>query len=264
MDEEMFKTGMNDDSIGDFTNAKSVFQLLIETYPKSKYSPAAMKELYEIEPYGGNDFAGLKVFYSTNDSIIADSSLSQLGAFLANKCDIQMHNYPDAISWYENRIQNSTDPNDSVFAVIDLGDLYTTMDTTGNKPIFIGSMPQYKPSSRAQYMATRDSLIFLLPFPKDPLKKNISKLKYGQLLQNVPNPFNSSTDIYFKLLGAVNADIKIYDSWGRLKQVIPITNLTDGMQKTTYSTSDLPSGIYEYALTINGKRTDIKKMIIMK
>jgi hypothetical protein len=70
--------------------------------------------------------------------------------------------------------------------------------------------------------------------------------------------------IYFKLLGAVNADIKIYDSWGRLKKVIPITNLTDGLQKITYSTSNLPSGIYEYALTINGKRTDTKKMVVMR
>ncbi len=263
-DEQMFNTGMSYDSIGYYTDAINVFQLLVETYPKSTYALAAMKELFSTEPYAGNDFSGLKTFYLTNDSILADTSLTQLGDFLANKCDIQLQNYPEAISWYENRIQNSTNPNDSVFAIIDLGHLYTIMDTTGNRPIFIGSMPQYKPKSKVKYVAYRDSLIFLLPFTKDPLKKSIGKLQNGQLLQNVPNPSNSSTDFYFKLFGAENADIKIYDSWGQLKQVIPITNLSDGTKKITFNTSNLPAGIYEYSLSINEQRTDIKKMIVIR
>jgi hypothetical protein len=117
---------------------------------------------------------------------------------------------------------------------------------------------------KAKYVAYRDSLIFLLPFTKDPLKKSITNLQNGQLLQNVPNPTGTSTDFYFKLFGAANADIKIYDSWGRLKQVIPITNLSDGTQKITFNTSNLPSGIYEYALTINERRTDTKKMVVTR
>jgi parallel beta-helix repeat protein len=263
-DETIYNIAMNDVDSGNFTEAVNLFQFLVVTYPKSEYAKASMKALFETEYYASNDYGGLKFFYLTNDSILSDTSLTELGDFLANKCDIKLNNIGDAISWYENRIQNSVDANDSVFAVIDLGDLYSSMDTTGNKSMIMGSLPQYRPKSMAQYIANRDSLIFLLPFPTDPLKKSIHKLKSGQLLQNVPNPFSSSTDFYFKLLCAVNADIKIYDSWGRLKQVIPITNLTDGTQKITYSTSDLPSGLYEYTLTINGKRTDTKKMIVMR
>lgn len=263
-DEVMYNTAMSDDSIGDYSDAKSVFQLLVETYPKSTFALAAMKQLFEIEPYAGNNFSNLKVFYLTNDSILADTTLTQLGDFLANKCDVQMQNYGSAISWYENRIQNSTDPNDSVFAIIDLGHLYTIMDTTGNRPTFIGSMPQYKPKSKAKYVIYRDSLIDLLPFPKDPLKKSITKLQSGQLLQNVPNPSNSSTDIYFKLFGATDASIRIYNSWGQLKQILPITDLKDGTQKITFDTSILPAGIYEYTLTINDKRTDTKKMVVIR
>ncbi len=263
-DADMYNTAINYVDSSNFSEAMNLFQLLVVTYPKSLYAQASMKAMFETEFYAGNDFSDLKMFYLTNDSILADTSLTQLGDFLANECDIQMQNYGSAISWYENRIQNSTDPNDSVFAIIDLGDLYTIMDTTGNKPIFIGSMPQYRPKSKAQYVAYRDSLIFLLPFTKDPLEKNIKKLQNGQLLQNIPNPSSSSTDFHFRLFGAANADIRIYDSWGRLKQVIPITNLRDGIQKITFNTSNLPSGIYEYALTINEKRTDIKKMIVIR
>lgn len=223
-----------------------------------------MKAMFETESTFGYDLSDLKVFYLTNDSILADSSLTQLGDFLANYCDVQMQNYPQAISWYENRIQNSTDPNDSVFAIIDLGHLYTIMDTTGDRPIYTGSMPQYKPQSKAKYVAYRDSLMFLLPITKDPLKKSIAKLQNGQLLQNVPNPAGSSTDFYFKLVGATHADIKIFNSLGQLKKIIPIAELRNGIQKITFDTSILSPGIYVYSLSINEKRTDSKKMIVTR
>jgi hypothetical protein len=263
-DEEMFNTGMSDDSIGDYTDAKSVFQLLVETYPNSEYTPAAMKELFAIEPYAGDNFSGLKTYYLTNDSILADTALAELSGFLANDCNIQLQDWSDAIAWYENQIQNPVSATDSLFAVIDLGHLYLIMDSTGQKSTIIGSMIQYKPKSRAKYVKYRDSLIALLPFPKDPLTKSINKLQNGQLLQNVPNPATSSTDIYFKLFSATNAEIKIYDSWGILKQEIPITDLMDGTHKISFNTSILPAGVYEYSLYINERMTATKKMVVIR
>jgi hypothetical protein len=177
LDEDMYNTGINDVNSENYFAAKSVFQLLVETYPKSDYSRAAMKELFAIEPYVGNDYSGLKSYFLTNDSIVADTALANLGDFLANSCNVQMQDYPDAVAWYENKIQNSTDPTDSVFAIIDLGHLYLMMDTTGNRPGFIGLLPQYKPKTKAKYVTYRDSLINLLPFPKDPVKRSILNYK---------------------------------------------------------------------------------------
>jgi hypothetical protein len=223
-----------------------------------------MKELFAIEPYAGDDFSGLKTYYLTNDSILADTALAELGGFLANDCNIQLQDWSDAIAWYENQILNPVNATDSLFAVIDLGHLYLLMDTTGQKSTIIGSLTQYKPKSRAKYVIYRDSLISLLPFPKDPITKNINKLQNGQLLQNVPNPVTSSTDIYFKLFSATNAEIKIYNSWGQLKQVLPITDLKDGVQKITCSTSLMPAGVYEYSLVMNDRTTDTKKMVVIR
>jgi len=206
----------------------------------------------------------LKTFYLSNDSIIADTTLAQLGKFLANKCDVQLQDWSNAISYYENKIQNSTDPADSVFAIIDLGHLYLTMDTTGQKSTIVGSLTQYKPKSRKKYVAYRDSLISLLPFHKDLLTKSVGKLQNGQLLQNVPNPSNASTDIYFKLFGATDASIRIYNSWGQLKQEIPLTDLADGTHMMSVNTSLFPAGVYEYSLSINERTTDTKKMVVIK
>ncbi len=260
----MFNNGMNYINAGDYTDAKSQFQLLVETYPQSSYAQEAMKELFAIEPYAGNDFNGLKVYYLTDDSIMADSVLTQLGDFLANGCNEKMEDWSDAISWYEDQIENPVNETDSLFAVIDLGHLYLIMDTCSQKSCYIGSLTQYKPKSKPQYVKYRDSLIALLPFPKDPLTKSIKKLQNGQLLQNVPNPATSSTDIYFKLFSATNAEIKIYNSWGQLQQVLPITDLKDGLQKITFNTSTLTAGVYEYSLSINERTTDTKKMVVIR
>ena len=71
-------------------------------------------------------------------------------------------------------------------------------------------------------------------------------------------------DIYFKLFSATNAEIKIYNSWGQLQQVLPITDLKDGLQKITFNTSTLTAGVYEYSLSINERTTDTKKMVVIR
>lgn len=263
-DEAMYNMAVSDVDSGLYTEARNKFQLLVETYPKSVYAKAAMKGMFQIEPYAGNNFSSLQSFYLTNDSILADTSLTRLGDFLANECDVQMHNFPNAISWYEDRILNSADPNDSIFAIIDLGHLYMIMDTTGDRPTFIGSMPEYKPESRAKFVAYRDSLLSLIPFPKDHTKKIASNLKKGQLIKIVPNPSRSSTELYIILFDAVNANIGIYNSLGKLQQTLPITKLSDGQQSILFDTSNLSSGIYECMLNVNGKRADLKKLIVIK
>jgi hypothetical protein len=110
----------------------------------------------------------------------------------------------------------------------------------------------------------RDSLLSLLPFPKDPLKKRTSKIENAELLQNVPNPCNSNTSIYFKVTGLTDALIRIYDCWGRLEQEIPLTDLKDGTQKVNFNTSTLPAGVYQYSLFINNNLTSTRKMVVIK
>lgn len=244
----------------------AVNHALIETYPKSDYAQSAMKELLAIEPDNGNDFNGLRYYFLTNDSIITDTTLARLGNFLANRCNVQMENYPDAISWYEDKIQNPELETDSIFAIIDLGDIYLHMDTSGNRPVFIGSLSQYKPVSKEKFVKYRDSLISLLPVPRKstPLERVLNQPDASQLLQSIPNPTNSSTDIYFKLLNANQAVINIYDSWGKLNNQILISDLNDGVHKTAINTSTLSPGVYEYSLLVNGRLTDSKRMIVVR
>ncbi len=263
-DEAMYDNAMNDVNNGDYSDAKNLFQLLVETYPTSHYAQSSMKELYSIEPYAGNDFASLQLYYLTNDSIMADSTLQDLGGYLANNCSIQLQNWADAMDYYINGIEDPESETDSIFATIDLGHLYFLMDSTNQKSTYAGLISQLVPKTRKSYVKLRDSLIRLLPLPKHTLKKSNNKLQSGQLLKNVPNPTNLTTDIYFKLYSVIDASIKIYDYLGRLQQEIPITDLKDGVQKITCNTSLMPAGVYVYSLVMKDKTTDTKKMVVIR
>ena len=90
--------------------------------------------------------------------------LSRYDSSLANKCDERLENYDEAIAWYEEVLTNpNTSFNDSIFAAIDLGDLYLRLDEGGEKGI-CGKMVQYKPKS--VYMHNKQTNIALSMIPQ--------------------------------------------------------------------------------------------------
>ncbi len=90
--------------------------------------------------------------------------LSRYDSSLANKCDERLENYDEAIAWYEEILTNpNTSFNDSIFAAIDLGDLYLRLDEGGEKGI-CGKMVQYKPKS--VYMHNKQTNIALSMIPQ--------------------------------------------------------------------------------------------------
>jgi hypothetical protein len=252
---------------GNNTGAKLLFESLIEEYPDSKFAEAAMKNLFSLEQFAGNDYVGFKQYYLTNDSITADTNLEKVGEFLANRCDVQMQNWPQAIDWYENRIINPPSDVDSICAIIDLEDIYLLMENGGEKSSYIGKLPQYKPSSVNRYRTYRDSLIALLPFDhkKMPSKDPSAKLKANELMQNYPNPFSSTSDIWYKLAPNSNrVTIKITDNLGRIRNKINSPDISEGVHKITIDASRLTPGIYQYSLEVNGQTTDTKKMVVIR
>ncbi len=81
------------------------------------------------------------------------------------------------------------------------------------------------------------------------------------LYQNVPNPFNQSTEIKFYIPeNSRNAQLCIYNLQGvQIKQVMIREH---GESSYLLSASELTAGIYLYALIVDGKEVDIKRMIL--
>jgi len=84
-----------------------------------------------------------------------------------------------------------------------------------------------------------------------------------KLYQNAPNPFSQNTQIKFYIAeGVKKALLCIYDLQGsQIKQIV-ITERGEGSQ--TISGSELPAGMYLYALIADGKEVDVKRMVLTK
>lgn len=89
------------------------------------------------------------------------------------------------------------------------------------------------------------------------------------LEQNYPNPFNPTTKISFSIPlnvethGHESLQLIVYDVLGREVATLLNKPMLPGIYEVEFDGSELPSGIYFYTLTANGK-TEIKKMTLLK
>ena len=263
--EQLYVNANTQFETGNYTNAKTSYQSLINLYPETEFAQASMKDLLSLEKFVDNDYNGLKQYYATNTSIQMDSTLSELAAFYSNKCDIVLENWQVAISHYEGIINNPPTPEDSIYAIIDLGYTYILMQNSGYKSYHSGMLTEHIPTSREHYIDRRKYNLSLFPLSKE-MKPDahVEDQIEGKLLQNVPNPFSSSTTIHFELYGRGNINIKIFNHLGKEVWVTEKSDAAIGGNEIEFSASDLPTGIYFYALFVNGVFTDSKKMILVK
>jgi len=83
-------------------------------------------------------------------------------------------------------------------------------------------------------------------------------------LQNVPNPFTGSTQIWYKVEKKVNVTISITDLTGKEVQKIAQGIKGKGNYKVDFLNSGLTPGTYFYSLELDGKKSNTKKMVIMR
>jgi hypothetical protein len=84
------------------------------------------------------------------------------------------------------------------------------------------------------------------------------------LLQNFPNPFNPGTTFSYSLSIDAFVEIDVYNLKGRLIDRINLGNCKSGEHSLRWEANELPSGVYLYALKVDGRLRSLKKCILMK
>lgn len=262
--ETLYNQAIEHMNSNDFNNAKVSFENVIQNYPSTNYASSALKGLFLVEELTNNNFTELKNYYTTNDSIVGNELLHQIGDILANKCNEKLGQWSDCILWYENKILNSHNQEDSTYAVIDLGNLYLLMQSSGSKSIQTGKLKQYIPEDKDKFEKNCDFLLSLLPGNGNRLQDPFSiHTTMGKLLQNVPNPFSQYTEIWFEVEKQSNIEIEISDNTGRILKSINVGFVNKGKNKVNFNSNGLANGIYFYSLKIDGNISDTKKMSIL-
>jgi tetratricopeptide (TPR) repeat protein len=267
-DESLFYASETLADSGQYNQAKAGYIQLVESYPYSEFAMAALKELFVLEAEVSDDYNSLKSYYNDIVTEQADEELAKIADFLANLCDIKLANYSSAITWYETVIQNPPTFADSLFAIIDLGNLYLHIENDSLKSSPTGSMAEYKPTSQKQYSTYRDYLLSLLFKDAD---ETIESEEYTllddktvSLLANTPNPFAGSTMLRYKLSEEAKIGIKIFDYAGRIVKSINQGSREAGQHSVALLAEDLSSGIYVCAIQIDGATMDTQKITVIK
>jgi cytochrome c peroxidase len=101
----------------------------------------------------------------------------------------------------------------------------------------------------------------------DVISMNLTPKTYA-LYQNIPNPFNPTTEIRFQIPNEEIVKLSIYNLLGQ--EIVTLLNkqMPAGEHRLTWNATDklgnsLPNGIYVYQLTA-GSFTDVRKMMLLK
>ena len=121
-----------------------------------------------------------------------------------------------------------------------------------------------------QQLDSLKKIVLELSLDKANVSKDIKQLKQEltlndepKLLQNQPNPFSSSTIIYYYLpVSTGNSYIKVFDANGKLINSYKLTNT--GYAHLEVKAGDIAQGTFTYILEVNNKQVDSKKMILAK
>ncbi len=90
----------------------------------------------------------------------------------------------------------------------------------------------------------------------------------NQLFQNIPNPFNSNTEIYFEVIRSSRVKLEIYNMLGESVQTIVDQYYLPGRHKIIWDGIDrsgqrVASGIYFYSMKIDNSRLT-KKLVLLR
>lgn len=80
-------------------------------------------------------------------------------------------------------------------------------------------------------------------------------------LTNMPNPFNTTTNIQFQLAENSHVEVGVYDLNGRLVRILANETMNSGIQNILFERNNLPSGMYVVMVKSNQNTVSHKIMI---
>nr|MBC8527538.1 T9SS type A sorting domain-containing protein [Candidatus Cloacimonadota bacterium] len=266
--QELFESALYNFQLENYLLAQQLFEQVISEFPRSEYALYSAKYLLAVEEYLEGNYSELQQYFNTEPNLFYTDRIRKLADYLANYCNIKMGDYPAAIEWFEEIIEDPPSYSDSLYAVIDIGYTYLLMEAVEKYRNYTGKFPELKPSSREEYLQTREYLISLLLEKESDEDIHQMIPAKVELSQNYPNPFNKITAIEYGLPQRGRVKLSIYNIRGQLVKTLVEEETSSGWHKVIWNGKDssgksVGMGVYLYKIK-NGKFTSIKKMLLLR
>lgn len=245
-----------------FLTAIEKYKDVISLYPNHVLAASSIAELFDVYWSCSFDLNELKSFYTSN-SITLYEMLAKKGAWLANKCDIYNGNLNQGIAWLDSVAQNPELISDSIYALIELADIYSSDSTKSGYTSSLGSL---LPRERAEFISKRKEWIDLL-FADQKANPQPTKVGFelGQLAI-IPNPTNQDAEIEFVCANDGLITLTITDLKGSRVIEPYILSATTGKNKLKLSRicagTMLKKGLY--LLCLSNESTKVSSKLLIK
>ena len=267
----MMMTALQQEADEAWNSAVQTYKGIISQFPDSLESKGAVSRLLVSTKHAGQDIQNLKTYYDGVKLNHPNTILSKMADQYSILCDVTMQAYETAIARYEAILENPPSFEDSVYALIDIGQVYLLADmnnqNTSGKLIAGSTDEKYKPADKDEFYVFSQSILTELMHKKT--NSNHTNIPYDfSLRPNYPNPFNPNTNISFVLHNDKTVLLQLYDITGKIIKTIVHDDLSKGYYNYRWSSqnntgSAVSSGVYFYQLSTR-EHTQARKMLLIK
>ncbi len=255
---EMLKTAFNSMENEEYQDAENTFKEIINQYPATDEAYLSVSGLYENTNKANGNWNNLETYLLElyNDSTFS-IDFQKLAFGYINLCKRQAGDFSGAIANYESILLNDPTYNDSVYAVIDIGNTY---EEAGNYKSTLGQLSYLVPASRAKHVEKTVDLLLSLKkenkISKDQFENNFS------ITDIFPNPLKKETNIFYTVSYNCNISFKVFDATGRLIHTELIGNTVEGKHQCILRMPKATPGVYHIVLEVNGNPVNTKKIVV--
>lgn len=176
---------------------------------------------------------------------------------------IMMDSAQNAIDWLDSTINVPQNTVDSIFAIINLGYIYTHYPDSGMKDMLYTSHSQFIPESYGDYKTKREELFesLLKSTTDERMQKGFAMEQNASMKQLAPNPTQNAFTAKLMVYEPGNLLIELYSPIGSKIDRIDLGMHQKGIVEQRISLENHPQGIYYVVLKHNNVVQSSKKLI---
>lgn len=265
----LFEMGLAAEEAGSIDLARNYYlQCIDEGNEELEKVWSASRLMDCIDENNGFSYDDLQILYDTISNDTINFVLSELAKKLSINCDRKNANYQQAITKYENILNDSISYIDSLLVQLNIVHTYLEAESSSGRALLSFQNSNNSIKNHKQAIEKETELMNML-FMETNLSDNTPIIDHIVLYPNFPNPFNPSTTISFSVPEESNVELSIYNIKGQKIKTLINDEFPKGTHSLIWNGDDdykkkVASGVYFYKLKVNGKNSSIKKCLLLK